>query len=94
MKNSAAIFSILLSGITAFAQTSVPVDSASIALSEVVVTGSNKSVNRDLLPYTVSVVSRNDLEATGQTQVLAAISGQVPSLFVSQRGIFGFGVSN
>lgn len=94
MKNSAAFFSILLSGITAFAQTSVPVDSASIALSEVVVTGSNKSVNRDLLPYTVSVVSRNNLEATGQTQVLAAISGQVPSLFVSQRGIFGFGVSN
>lgn len=94
MKNSAAFFSILLSGITAFAQTSVPADSASIALSEVVVTGSNKSVNRDLLPYTVSVVSRNNLEATGQTQVLAAISGQVPSLFVSQRGIFGFGVSN
>lgn len=94
MKNSAAFLSILLSGITAFAQTSVPVDSASIALSEVVVTGSNKSVNRDLLPYTVSVVSRNELEATGQTQVLAAISGQVPSLFVSQRGIFGFGVSN
>lgn len=94
MKNSATFFSILLSGITAFAQTSVPVDSASIALSEVVVTGSNKSVNRDLLPYTVSVVSRNELEATGQTQVLAAISGQVPSLFVSQRGIFGFGVSN
>lgn len=94
MKNSATFFSILLSGITAFAQTSVPADSASIALSEVVVTGSNKSVSRDLLPYTVSVVSRNSLEATGQPQVLAAISGQVPSLFVSQRGIFGFGVSN
>lgn len=94
MKNSATFFSVLLSGITAFAQTSVPADSASIALSEVVVTGSNKSVSRDLLPYTVSVVSRNSLEATGQPQVLAAISGQVPSLFVSQRGIFGFGVSN
>lgn len=94
MKNSATFFSVLLSGITAFAQTSVPADSASIALSEVVVTGSNKSVSRDILPYTVSVVSRNSLEATGQPQVLAAISGQVPSLFVSQRGIFGFGVSN
>lgn len=94
MKNSATFLSVLLSGITAFAQTSVPADSASIALSEVVVTGSNKSVSRDLLPYTVSVVSRNSLEATGQPQVLAAISGQVPSLFVSQRGIFGFGVSN
>lgn len=94
MKTCATFLSILLSGIAAFAQNSIPVDSASISLSEVVVTGSNKSVSRDLLPYTVSVVSRNDLEATGQTQVLAAISGQVPSLFVSQRSIFGFGVSN
>lgn len=94
MKTCATFLSILLSGITAFSQNSIPIDSASISLSEVVVTGSNKSVSRDLLPYTVSVVSRNDLDATGPTQVLAAISGQVPSLFVSQRNIFGFGVSN
>ncbi|MDE5624790.1 MAG: TonB-dependent receptor plug domain-containing protein, partial [Muribaculaceae bacterium] len=44
-------------------------------------------------PYTVSVVGRERLESTGQTQVLSAISGMVPSLFVSQRSIFGFGVS-
>lgn len=94
MKTCATFLSILLSGITAFSQNSIPIDSVAISLSEVVVTGSNKSVSRDLLPYTVSVVSRNDLDATGQTQVLAAISGQVPSLFVSQRSIFGFGVSN
>lgn len=63
-------------------------------LNEVVVTGTNNSVPRRLLPYTVSVVSNRQLEATGQTQVLSAISGMVPSLFVSQRSIFGFGVSN
>lgn len=63
-------------------------------LNEVVVTGTNNSVPQKLLPYTVSVVGNRQLEATGQTQVLSAISGMVPSLFVSQRSIFGFGVSN
>lgn len=64
------------------------------ALDELVVTGTNNVVPQKLLPYTVSVVDSRQLESTGQTQVLSAISGMVPSLFVSQRSIFGFGVSN
>lgn len=64
------------------------------SLDEVVVTGSNKAMSRNLLPYTVSVVDSRQLEATGKTQLLSALTGKVPSLFVSQRGIFGFGVSN
>ena len=44
-------------------------------LNEVVVTGTNNSVPQKLLPYTVSVVTNRQLEATGQTQVLSAISG-------------------
>ena len=63
-------------------------------LEDVVVTGSNNAVGRNLIPYTVSVVDGRMLEATGSTQLLSAISGQVPSLFVSQRNVFGFGVSN
>lgn len=63
-------------------------------LDEVVVTGTNSVVPQRLLPYTISVVGNRQLEATGQTQVFSAISGMVPSLFVSQRSIFGFGVSN
>ena len=66
----------------------------SIALRELVVTGTNTAVAKNLLPYTVSVVGSERLEATGSTQVLSAISGMVPSLFVSERSIFGFGVSN
>lgn len=69
------------------------IDSARV-LNEVVVTGTNGKVPQNLLPYTVSVIDSRQLEASGQTQVLSAISGMVPSLFVSQRGIFGFGVSN
>ncbi len=66
----------------------------SLNLEEVVVTGSNRAVSRDLTPYTVSVIDRRQLETTGDTRVLSAVSGQVPSLFVTERGLIGFGVSN
>ena len=63
-------------------------------LDELVVTGSNNPVGRNLLPYTVTTIGSSQLEATGSTQLLSAVSGMVPSLFVSERNIFGFGVSN
>lgn len=62
-------------------------------LGEVVVTGSNSAVSRNMLPYTVSVVDRDQIEASGKTQLLSAISGRVPGLFIAERNIFGFGVS-
>lgn len=63
-------------------------------LGDVVVTGSNDAVGRNLLPYTVTTVGEKQIEATGSTQLLSAVSGLVPSLFVSERNIFGFGISN
>ncbi len=87
--------SLLLSLLLAFHAKASVVDTTLVhGINEVVVTGSNHAISRNLLPYTVSVVNSRQLEATGKTQLLAALSGEVPSLFVSQRGIFGFGVSN
>lgn len=63
-------------------------------IGEVVVTGTNHATGRNLLPYTVSTVTAPSLEATGQSQLLSALSGRVPSLFVSERNVLGFGVSN
>lgn len=63
-------------------------------IDEVVVTGSNKAVGRDLLPYTVTTVTASQIESTGKGQLLSALSGIVPGLFVTERNIFGFGVSN
>lgn len=86
--------------VTALFSATVPVYAAVetadsvMRLDEVVVTGTNRGVETRLLPYTVSVVGNERLESAGQTQVLSAISGMVPSLFVSERSIFGFGVSN
>ena len=39
------------------------------------------------MPYTVSVVDREQLDAASSTELLTVLSGQVPSLFVTQRGI-------
>jgi len=69
-------------------------DTTTQVLDEVVVTGTNQKVENKLLPYSVSVIGSERLESTGSTQVLSAISGMVPSLFVSERSILGFGVSN
>ena len=63
-------------------------------IDEVVVTGSNNAVGRDLLPYTVTTVTSSQIESTGKGQLLSALSGIVPGLFVTERNIFGFGVSN
>ncbi len=62
-------------------------------IDEVVVTGSNTAVGRDLLPYTVTTVTASQIESTGKGQLLSALSGIVPGMFVTERNIFGFGVS-
>lgn len=83
----------LASALPVSAQTATDTLQLSHRLGEVVVTGSNNPTGRNLLPYTVSTIGNAQLEATGKTQLLSALSGQVPSLFVSERNIFGFGVS-
>ena len=81
-----------ISSLAAAAQFS---DTTAVAqLNEIVVTGSNSAVGRNLIPYTVSVVGEKALESSGQTQLLSLLSGRIPSLFVTERGILGFGVSS
>lgn len=95
MRNIAAILAIssALSVSALEYSGAVTVDTADI-LDEVVVTGTNSKVQQRLLPYTVTVIDGRQLESTGNPQVLSAISGMVPSLFVTQRSTLGFGVSS
>lgn len=88
------VSAIILSALPATASSVAESADSIHPLGEVVVTGTNAGVAKNRLPYSVSVVGEERLQATGQTQVLSAISGMVPSLFVSERSIFGFGVSN
>lgn len=88
------VSAIILSALPATASAATESADSIHPLGEVVVTGTNAGVAKNRLPYSVSVIGEERLQSTGRTQVLSAISGMVPSLFVSERSIFGFGVSN
>lgn len=90
----AAVALAAVAATTAFGSDSALTPDTVNMLNEIVVTGTGTSVQQRLLPYAVSTVGERTLEATGQTQLLAAISGMVPGLFVSERSVLGFGVSN
>lgn len=62
-------------------------------LDEVVVTGTRTTTTQRNLPVTVSVVNRETLTAQQRTNVLPTLGEHVPGLFITQRGMMGFGVS-
>ncbi|MBR1689049.1 MAG: TonB-dependent receptor [Prevotella sp.] len=64
-----------------------------LALGEIVVTGTRNATDVRHLPMTVSVVGRERLTAAEQPSILPTISQQVPGLFVTSRGVLGYGVS-
>jgi iron complex outermembrane receptor protein len=65
----------------------------SISLDEVVVTGSRIPVPRDVIPVPISVVHRSTIEQRGETALLPVLMQQVPGLYVTSRGMAGYGVS-
>jgi len=67
--------------------------SDSLALQEVVVTGTRNAVNVRHLPMTVTVINRETLTAEHQTNILPTVMQQVPGLFVTSRSLMGYGVS-
>ena len=63
------------------------------ALDEVVVTGTRNETDVRHLSQTVSVVSRPVIEQSLQPSLLPVLTEQVPGLFVTERGVMGYGVS-
>lgn len=64
-----------------------------IEIDEVVVTGTPVKVTRNNVPMAVSVVSRAQIEESDESAVLPILNGRVPGLFVTERGVTGFGVA-
>jgi outer membrane cobalamin receptor len=86
---------LLVYGISNQSKAQEKVDTTkSINLDEVVVTATKTSVNRNNVPLTVTVVSKEKIENSSESALLPVLAEQVPGLFVSERGITGFGVSN
>ena len=64
-----------------------------LTLNEVVVTGTRNATDIRHLPMTISTVGRTQLENRYQPSILPALAEQVPGLFVTSRGVMGYGVS-
>ena len=69
------------------------ITSDTLEIGEVVVTETKVEVVRKNVPMTVSVVGRETLEQSSESALLPVLSEQVPGLFVTERGVTGFGVS-
>ena len=99
MKKQYLLFAAFLSAgnMTVSAQTSDTADSLSaqktLTIDEVVVTGTRHRTDVRHLSQTVSVVNRNKLERAMQPSLLPVLTEQVPGLFVTSRGVMGYGVS-
>ncbi|GHT01844.1 ligand-gated channel [Bacteroidia bacterium] len=65
-----------------------------VFLNEVVVSATKTEVNRGEIPLTISVVNREKLDASTETGVLSVLSEQVPGLFVTEKGVTGYGISD
>lgn len=88
--------SLLLSGllICPFIQAADPLETDSlIHLPNVVVSANKVQVNRNSVPLTISVIDREEIEASSESALLPVLSERVPGLFVTEKGITGFGVS-
>lgn len=73
-------------------------DTASVSsvynIDEVVVTGSRNETDVRHLSQTVTVLNRTEIESTGRPSLLPMLGEQVPGLFITSRGMMGYGVSN
>jgi iron complex outermembrane receptor protein len=65
----------------------------SVTLDEIVVTGTKIGVARNQVPFTVSQIPQKAIEQSGESALLNVISDYTPGVFVTQRGVTGYGVS-
>jgi outer membrane receptor protein involved in Fe transport len=65
-----------------------------LQIEEVVVTGSRIEVSRRNVPVTVSTVSREQIELSNESAVLPVLSHRIPGMFVTERGVTGFGLAS
>lgn len=96
MKNNKIISIGILFSIFLFAQTKVNAQYSitdTIQIEEVVVTGTPVKVSRNYVPMSISVVNRTEIEETDESALLPILNGKVPGLFVTERGVTGFGVA-
>lgn len=84
---------LFLATVIALVSAGAAAQNDTLALQEVVVTGTRHAVDVRHLPYTVNVIGRQTLTEQQQTSVLPTVMQQVPGLMVTSRSMMGYGVS-
>jgi len=85
---------ILFTGTTLWAEEDDTQADTTVYLKQVVVSATKIQVNRNSIPLSISVVERDEIEASSESALLPVLSQRVPGLFVTQKGMTGFGVNS
>jgi len=64
-----------------------------LSIDEVVVTGSRSELDARLLPMTVTIIDREEIEQSLRPSLLPVVTERTPGLFATARGVMGYGVS-
>ncbi|MCU6768167.1 TonB-dependent receptor [Barnesiella propionica] len=64
-----------------------------LQIDEVTVTATKYKEDKNNTPLTISVIDRKVIDESSESALLPILSQRVPGLFVTQRGITGFGIS-
>ena len=91
-KISILICGLLLCG-SLSAEVEQPTDSL-VNLKGIVVSANKIVVNRNSVPLSISVLGRDEIQASSESALLPVLSQRIPGLFVTQKGVTGFGVSS
>lgn len=65
----------------------------SIRLNEVIVTGTMPKVNLRNVPMSVTIVGEQQIQSRLEPSLLPLLTEEVPGLFITQRGVLGYGVA-
>ena len=61
---------------------------------EVVITGSRTETDVRYLPHTVTIIDKETLQQSHNSNLISSIESLVPNMFVTKTSMLGFGVSN
>ena len=65
-----------------------------VLIEEVVITASRTEISRRNVPVTISTINREQIELSNESAVLTVLSQRIPGMFVTERGITGFGIGS
>jgi len=64
-----------------------------IPISEVVITATKNEISKRNVPLTITSINAEQIDQSDESALLPLISERIPGVFVTERGMLGFGVS-